>query len=100
MPVFQVRKPRHIQGHPTSQRTTQIQAQPFATWLPCWLDLKLTLRAWVSAYRVCPPGAVLPGGDGAADRDGRRQQGGRGAGVGVVLLKETAEARELADAEA
>lgn len=51
MPVFQVRKPRHILGHPTSQRTTQIQAQPFATWLPCWLDLKLTLRAWVSAYR-------------------------------------------------
>lgn len=43
---------------------------------------------------------MLPGGDGAADRDGRRQQGGRGAGVGIVLLKETAEARELADAEA
>ena len=51
-PVFQVRKPRHIQGHPTSQQTTQIQAQPLATWLPCWLDLKLTLRAWVSVYRV------------------------------------------------
>lgn len=50
-PVFQVRKPRHIQGHPANQRTTQIQAQPLVTWLPCWLDLKLALRAWVSAYR-------------------------------------------------
>lgn len=73
----------HVQGHQSRQQTTQIQAQPLATWPPHQTDLELTLSAWVWHTVVSPPEAVPQ----------TMMEAAR-------LLMETAEDQELADAGA